>query len=300
MMNYEQVMNQLGHVFRLEALHIKDGTGKPDYVEFMPYIESISENYDSSWEEQDVYGRMDGIHSFRGVKRNISLSLKVAAANIAQARQNQDRLGKMIRFLYPTIGKNVDSIGQDKSITSNYIKSAPVFRLKFGNIIRDITENTGLYGIIKGGISITPSHMDGWFCGSDLLLEPVVKQGIEVGKINSGLAMVPEINDLRQMESAISSSPVTSAMGSSMGSAFNQAAVEKAKEFDKNRELFYYKYFVINFTFTALHNHVLGNDNDKLNKLYTSLSELDDIDMYDTLFRANNIIYKSIKLTLYN
>lgn len=253
MINYEQKMRDANHVFVLEALHIKDENGRPEFVEFLPYIESISENYDSSWDEQDVYGRMDGIHTFKGVKRNISLSLKIAAANVAQAKQNQEKLGKMIRFLYPAIGTNVDSIGDNNQIKSNYIKSAPILRLKFGNIIKDVVNETGLYGIIKGGISITPSHIDGWFQGEDMRIAPLLSSaataGIAVGSL-SGMV-----------------SPQIAAIGADVA-GLDEAAAALEQRIDKNRDLFYYKYFIINFTFTVLHNHVLGNENENPNENY--------------------------------
>ena len=59
--NYEQQYKNIGHVFILEALHIKDSWGNPDSVMLFPYLESISENYNSNWNKQTVYGRMDDI-----------------------------------------------------------------------------------------------------------------------------------------------------------------------------------------------------------------------------------------------
>lgn len=253
MINYEQKMRDANHVFVLEALHIKDENGRPEFVEFLPYIENISENYDSSWDEQDVYGRMDGIHTFKGVKRNISLSLKIAAANVEQAKQNQEKLGKMIRFLYPAIGTNIDSIGANNQIKSNYIKSAPILRLKFGNIIKDVVNDTGLYGIIKGGISITPSHIDGWFQGEDIKIAPLIS-GFAIAGITAGTT----------------SGMTTPRIGAIVAdiAGVDEAAAALENSIDKNRELLYYKYFIINFTFTVLHNHVLGNENENPNENY--------------------------------
>lgn len=253
MINYEQKMRDANHVFVLEALHIKDENGRPEFVEFLPYIENISENYDSSWDEQDVYGRMDGIHTFKGVKRNISLSLKIAAANITQAKQNQEKLGKMIRFLYPAIGTNIDSIGANNQVKSNYIKSAPILRLKFGNIIKDVVNDTGLYGIIKGGISITPSHIDGWFQGEDIKIAPLIS-GLAVAGITAGTT-------------SGMTTPRIGAIGADIAGV-DEAAAALENSIDKNRELLYYKYFIINFTFTVLHNHVLGNENENPNENY--------------------------------
>jgi len=156
LMNYEKQMKNAGHMFRIEAMHIKDINGKPDYVEFFPYIEGYTENYDSSWNEEDVFARMDGIANFVSVKRSFTLSLRVAAGSEEQARENQFRISKMIRFLYPAITPGPGD-------GSFYFRGAPILRLKLGNVISDTATNGGLFGYVQGGFSITPSHKDGWF-----------------------------------------------------------------------------------------------------------------------------------------
>lgn len=156
-MPYEKQMKNAGHMFRIEAMHIKDINGNPDFVEFFPYIESYTENYDSSWNEEDVFGRMDGISNFISVKRSFQLSLRVAAGSEEQARENQFRISKMIKFLYPAITPGATGT------KSFYFRGAPILRLKLGNVISDVETNGGLYGYIQGGFSITPSHKDGWF-----------------------------------------------------------------------------------------------------------------------------------------
>lgn len=155
-MNYEKQMKNAGHMFRIEAMHIKDINGSPDFVEFFPYIEGYTENYDSSWNEEDVFGRMDGISNFTSVKRSFNISLRIAAGSVEQARENQFRISKMIRFLYPALTPGPGD-------GSFYFRGAPILRLKLGNVISDVKTNGGLFGYIQGGFSITPSHKDGWF-----------------------------------------------------------------------------------------------------------------------------------------
>lgn len=157
MINYESSMKKAGHVFRVEAIHVKDVNGKTDFVEFLPYLEGFTENYDSTWNEEDVFGRMDGIANFVGVKRSFTLSIRIAAHDLIQARENQYKLSKLIRFIYPSI---TPGSGGDNSF---YFRGAPILKLKFGTIINDISTNGGLYGYIQGGLSITPSHEHGWF-----------------------------------------------------------------------------------------------------------------------------------------
>lgn len=180
MINYESSMKKAGHIFRVEAIHVKDINGNPDFVEFLPYLEGFTENYDSNWNEEDVFGRMDGISNFVGIKRSFTLSLRIAAHDLAQARENQFRLSKLIRFIYPSI---TPGSGGDSSF---YFRGAPILKLKFGNIINDVQKHGGLYGYIQGGLSITPSHDHGWFTPEKFLKGDRVNEQQQNPKNNVG------------------------------------------------------------------------------------------------------------------
>lgn len=219
LMNYEKQMKNAGHVFRIEALHIKDINGNPDFVELFPYIEGYTENYDSSWNEEDVFGRMDGISNFVSVKRSISISLKVAAGSLEQARENQYKISKLIKFLYPSITPSAKADG-----TSFFFRGAPILRLKLGNIIADVATNGGLYGYMQGGVTITPSHKDGWFAP---------QRSITVKNKDKTTTTSVENED--------------------------RADNEKSGQAEKAVTLFF-KYFDISFTFKVLHNHPLGTN----------------------------------------
>lgn len=223
-MDYEAVMKEAGHVFRVEAIHVKDINGKPDFVEFFPYLEGFTENYDSNWNEEEVFGRMDGIPNFVGVKRSFSLSIKIAAGSLEQARENQFKLSKLIRFLYPSITPG--SGGED----AYYFRGAPIIKLKFGSIINDIRNHGGLYGYIQGGLSITPSHQHGWFTPNKLVKE---------GKADDGWV---NLKKLVKWDKADENRNPSDKLGA-----------------QEDSTTIFYKYFDISFTFKVLHNHVLGN-----------------------------------------
>ena len=216
LMNYEKQMKNAGHVFRVQAMHIKDINGEPDFVEFFPYIEGYTENYDSSWSEEDVFGRMDGIANFASVKRSFSISLRIAAGSLEQARENQFRLSKLIRFLYP-------SLTPGPGDGSFYFRGAPILKLKLGNVIADSNTNTGLFGYIQGGLSITPSHKDGWFAPQK-----------EITIKTNGILSTSPVQELRE-------------------DAPKDGQSEKAVTL-------FFKYVDISFTFKVLHNHPLGTN----------------------------------------
>lgn len=241
-MNYENEMKNVGHYFRLEAMHIKRNDQTPEFVELYPYLESYSENYESKWNSEDVYGRMDGINNFEGVRRNISLSIRVMAADEFQAKENLVKISKMIRFLYPGISKK-DGI--------NNIRTAPVLRLKFGNLINDVVTKTGLYGFINGGFTINPSHKDGYFTPlRSVNVETAVKKA----------PFLPNINN------PALSFPFSLFAGETVNSVKSERAnpVRDQQNFPGTDDYILWKYVDIAFTFSVLHNHALGNDVDDL------------------------------------
>jgi len=205
-MDYENWMEGASHLFRLEAMHIKTNDGNPDFVELYPYIESYSEVYDNRWNQEDVYGRMDGINNFQSTKRNISLGLRIVAADLDQAKENMLKISKMIRFLYPAITTD-DSV--------NNIRSSPVLRLKFGNLIMDSFTKGGLFGFINGGFNINPIHQDGYFTPTRF--------------VKTADGKIEKADPLRDKQSA------------------------------PENVVILWKHFDINFTFSVLHNHPLGN-----------------------------------------
>lgn len=151
---YEEWMRNNGQLFRVEALHTKLVSNKPDYVELYPYLTAYNETFNQTWNNEDVYGRMDGIPSYLNTKRVVNLTLRVMSANLQQAKENLYLISKLARFTYPAVTK--------KNNIHN-IKAAPILRIKFGNLLRDAKTNGGLFGYIQGALTINPLIEYGWF-----------------------------------------------------------------------------------------------------------------------------------------
>ena len=144
----------------LEILHIPSGQS----VKFKAYIDDYQDKYDSDWASTDVYGRMDPIHQFQGTKRVISLDWIVPAFSVAEAKLNHDKCGLLFSMLYPNY-----STGGDGRSSATQISTAPIFKVKFGNLIQDPTfgpgegsaEDAGLVGAISG-FTYSPNIEDGF------------------------------------------------------------------------------------------------------------------------------------------
>ena len=131
----------------IEIYHIPSG----ESVVFKAYIEDFQDKYDSTWNDADVYGRMDPIRQFAGTKRVISLDWIVPAYSNAEAKFNHEKCALLFSMLYP----NYDLDGGGSS-SATQISTAPVFKVKFGNLIQNPAtpggdvEDSGLVGAISG------------------------------------------------------------------------------------------------------------------------------------------------------
>ena len=134
----------------LEILHIPSGQS----IKFKAYISDFQDKYDANWQSTDVYGRMDPVHQYQGTSRVISLDWVVPAYSVAEAKFNHEKSSLLFSMLYPNYTDN----GVNGRSSATQISTAPIFKVKFGNLIQDPTfgagegtvEDAGLIGAISG------------------------------------------------------------------------------------------------------------------------------------------------------
>tara|TARA_R110002020_G_scaffold426279_1_gene635630 strand:+ start:73 stop:846 length:774 start_codon:yes stop_codon:yes gene_type:complete len=133
-----------------------------EIVEFKALIKEFSDSFQSSWNSEEVYGRMDPIETFQGTKRTIKLSWDVVSFDLDEAQTNLTKMDLLTNFLYPTY----DSV----SGGATTITSSPLLRMKLANLITqpgdpgtDVRES-GLVGRMDG-FSYTPDFDSGVFMG---------------------------------------------------------------------------------------------------------------------------------------
>jgi hypothetical protein len=132
-------------------------------IAFKAYLTSFSDKYSSSWDSEEVYGRMDPIVAFKGTTRTISLEWEVPASSVAEAEENLQRVTALFNMLYPVYG------GPEPGAV---VSSPPLFRVRFANLIGDQTapSSAGIprassSGVVCsiGGFEYSPEMDDGWF-----------------------------------------------------------------------------------------------------------------------------------------
>ena len=92
---------------------------------FKAFINSFNESYSSNYNEEEVFGRIDPIFTFRNTRRTIDLSWKIPAATTSEAYENLARVQELVQFLYP----NYTNIGAAETMSQS-----PLVRLKVMNL----------------------------------------------------------------------------------------------------------------------------------------------------------------------
>mgnify|MGYP003131919176 CR=1 FL=1 len=140
-------------------------------IEFKGFITEMSDNYQSNWDSETVYGRMDPIGTFRNTQRSITLGWTIPAANIGEAKSNLKATRGLAMMLYPAYAKNPKTISEGptaigaekiKYTTANSLAKPPLIRLSYANLIASSNGTDGLLGWVDG-FNITPSMEMGFF-----------------------------------------------------------------------------------------------------------------------------------------
>jgi len=137
-------------------------------VHFKAFITDLSDNFQSSWNSEEVFGRMDPMGTFKSTKRTISVGWDVPAGSLEEAISNMDAVSTLTSMLYPGYSGNpVSTDSGEMFTTANSISRSPLVRVKFANLISrggggDTAKTEGLLGWIDG-INIQPQIDVGFF-----------------------------------------------------------------------------------------------------------------------------------------
>jgi len=140
-------------LWQIKFKHIATG----QTVSFPGWVTQFSDQFQSQWNEEMAYGRMDPMSTFQHTRRNISVSLDIPAANKPQAINNTAKLDKLSRFLYPVYHEF-----EPARSYQNTLKAAPLLEVSWANFIQDQGVKKGLVGYIRG-INYEPDFDAGFF-----------------------------------------------------------------------------------------------------------------------------------------
>lgn len=171
--------------------------GENGIATFEPFITSYSDNWNSDWNAEHVFGRSDPIYTWKSTGRSISLGFKTVAASYKEAYANMCNIQKLQKMLYPyyyTDGINL----------ATTVAKAPLVRIRFANLIMntqkayvegaasmsnaDYTDENGLLGVIKT-LSCTPDLEEGMIegPGASLLFPKVWNVTVDFGVLHENI-----------------------------------------------------------------------------------------------------------------
>jgi len=173
-------------------------------VKFKAFLTQFEDQFSSEWNTEQVFGRMDPIKNYRGTQRIITLGWDVVANSLDEAKFNLENCSTLLSMLYPSFddSANVTGISTEegtidrkkseaditksnngplKQVNGNTtrIQGAPLFKLKFANLIQStktsgeatLNIDDGLVGAIDG-LTYSPDVEQGFFDPSPGILYP--------------------------------------------------------------------------------------------------------------------------------
>jgi len=127
-----------GTLLEIIPVHIRN----PPKIQFMAFLESLSDRFNPSYSKEQPFGRIDPYYVWKSADRSISVTLNIPSSSPQKALDNFNNLSWFLASLYPAY---------KKSQAANTISATPIFRVRYANLISSRTAGgQGVLGIIQG------------------------------------------------------------------------------------------------------------------------------------------------------
>lgn len=150
------------HAGLFQKFKVKFSTPTGADVEFPAILTNFSDNYQSNWDKEEYYGRMDPVGKFKNTYRQINFDLIVVADGAAEAGLNLAKFQNLTRMLYPVYRSSPDAAVNGTG-NATLINSAPLIGIEMGNLIVNNGAKAGpLLGWVDG-FEFRPDQEATWF-----------------------------------------------------------------------------------------------------------------------------------------
>ena len=139
--------NSMGHVIEIFSVHSGHS------VKFKAFLTSFSDKYSTNYNSEEVYGRMDPVQLYKNTQRVISFAIDIPSESLEEAKANLDKCSMLASMQYPVFSASGPEISNATSI-----QAAPLFKIKFGNLIQNSNINAG--DAKSGGLTGTMAGFD--------------------------------------------------------------------------------------------------------------------------------------------
>tara|TARA_R110000851_G_scaffold325400_2_gene493305 strand:- start:790 stop:1722 length:933 start_codon:yes stop_codon:yes gene_type:complete len=140
---------EAGTILEIIPIHIKN----PPVIQFLAYIETLSDKVSTEHTAEQPYGRPDPYYIWKSNSRTINVVFNVPSSSVAMGLNNLNNLSWFFAAQYPTYKGNQ---------VTTAISATPMFRVRFANLICSSTKGgQGLLGVLNG-LSVTPDFESGF------------------------------------------------------------------------------------------------------------------------------------------
>lgn len=115
-----------------------------EFINFRATLSDFSETYSPQWAEEQYFGRIDPIKTYKSTTRKINLSFKIFSTSEADHQVMWEKIDYLTSLVYPTVTekrKTKFQVGSKQffvdSPYSTQIKSQPLIRIKIGDLIKN-------------------------------------------------------------------------------------------------------------------------------------------------------------------
>mgnify|MGYP003110549922 CR=1 FL=1 len=155
-------------------------------VSFMAFLNDYTDTFNSNWNTEEVFGRMDPVAMFKSTKRTLSIGWNVPSTSLEQAKKHRNKVARLSKMIYPAY--NNSGMKHQQTLTK-----PPLVKVRYANLLRNTAGSGGQLGWIDN-LSIKPETDLGFFTSGKKLYPKVWTLSIsfnvlhqhDVGVNNSG------------------------------------------------------------------------------------------------------------------
>jgi len=138
-----------GTLLEIIPIHIKN----PPVIQFIAYLESMSDNFKLETEKKTPFGRTDPYYVWKGNDRTIMMTVNIANSSEDIALDNLNNMSWLAACLYPTYKERM---------SANSIAASPLFRVRYANLVASVAG--GGQGVLctLGGVEYTHNTKEGF------------------------------------------------------------------------------------------------------------------------------------------
>ena len=105
-------------------------------VSFMAFLNDYTDTFNSNWNTEEVFGRMDPVAMFKSTKRTLSIGWNVPSTSLEQAKKHRNKVARLSKMIYPAY--NNSGMKHQQTLTK-----PPLVKVRYANLLRNTAGSGG-------------------------------------------------------------------------------------------------------------------------------------------------------------